>query len=170
MEYGPVGWEIAKGNSYQFSPPLPYIAGPAFAAYDLWSASPPAGPAAPPNPRVLAQQAVASMQLRAITIGLVPEPQPGSVGLVGIPNWMWVDAPSATTWGPITRSASAAGFTVTATAQVQQVDWNMGDGQVVSCCLLYTSDAADARSSVDLGGRRIVKKNKNKRKKRLSAH
>ena len=29
-------------------------------------------------------------------------------------------------------------------------------------CLLYTSDAADERSSVDLGGRRIIKKNKNK--------
>ena len=28
-------------------------------------------------------------------------------------------------------------------------------------CLLYTSDAADERSSVDLGGRRIIKK-KNK--------
>ena len=30
-------------------------------------------------------------------------------------------------------------------------------------CLLYTSDAADERSSVDLGGRRIIKK-KNKHK------
>ena len=29
-------------------------------------------------------------------------------------------------------------------------------------CLLYTSDAADERSSVDLGGRRIIKKNKRK--------
>ena len=28
-----------------------------------------------------------------------------------------------------------------------------------SICLLYTSDAADERSSVDLGGRRIIKKN-----------
>ena len=29
-----------------------------------------------------------------------------------------------------------------------------------SICLLYTSDAADERSSVDLGGRRIIKKKK----------
>ena len=28
-------------------------------------------------------------------------------------------------------------------------------------CLLYTSDAADERSSVDLGGRRIIKQKKN---------
>ena len=32
----------------------------------------------------------------------------------------------------------------------------------VSTCLLYTSDAADERSSVDLGGRRIIKKKKHK--------
>ena len=29
---------------------------------------------------------------------------------------------------------------------------------VYETCLLYTSDAADERSSVDLGGRRIIKK------------
>ena len=34
-------------------------------------------------------------------------------------------------------------------------------------CLLYTSDAADERSSVDLGGRRIIKK-KNEERKRVS--
>ena len=33
-------------------------------------------------------------------------------------------------------------------------------------CLLYTSDAADERSSVDLGGRRIINKKKNKNKKK----
>ena len=35
----------------------------------------------------------------------------------------------------------------------------------VKSCLLYTSDAADERSSVDLGGRRIIKKKKNRRKR-----
>ena len=33
----------------------------------------------------------------------------------------------------------------------------------ISDCLLYTSDAAAERSSVDLGGRRIIKTKKNKR-------
>ena len=32
---------------------------------------------------------------------------------------------------------------------------------LAACCLLYTSDAADERSSVDLGGRRIIKKKNN---------
>ena len=31
-------------------------------------------------------------------------------------------------------------------------------------CLLYTSDAADERSSVDLGGRRIIKKKRKNKK------
>ena len=34
-------------------------------------------------------------------------------------------------------------------------------GKVLTC-LLYTSDAADERSSVDLGGRRIIKKKNNR--------
>ena len=34
-------------------------------------------------------------------------------------------------------------------------------------CLLYTSDAADERSSVDLGGRRIIKK---KKKRKQTVH
>ena len=34
------------------------------------------------------------------------------------------------------------------------------DAVAAGACLLYTSDAADERSSVDLGGRRIIKKKK----------
>ena len=36
---------------------------------------------------------------------------------------------------------------------------DMAEG-LKAICLLYTSDAADERSSVDLGGRRIIKKKK----------
>ena len=61
-------------------------------------------------------------------------------------------------------------------AHIYRVDWSIGleaviagprwrgldgadhaDARVMGC-LLYTSDAADERSSVDLGGRRIIKK------------
>ena len=34
----------------------------------------------------------------------------------------------------------------------------IGNDDQIGFCLLYTSDAADERSSVDLGGRRIIKK------------
>ena len=37
------------------------------------------------------------------------------------------------------------------------------DTAVSVFCLLYTSDAADEEDSVDLGGRRIIKKKKNER-------
>ena len=36
----------------------------------------------------------------------------------------------------------------------------LSEGKVYTPCLLYTSDAADERSSVDLGGRRIIEKKK----------
>ena len=35
-------------------------------------------------------------------------------------------------------------------------------------CLLYTSDAADERTSVDLGGRRFIKKKNNRKKKKTA--
>jgi len=101
--------------------------------YSLWAVTPPAGPAAPPDPRVLAQQAIALMRLRAINIGIVPEPRVGSVGIIGMPTWMWAQNPSQSTLGPNTKSASAGGYTVTATAKVERVVWAMGDGSTVAC-------------------------------------
>ncbi|PWJ23360.1 hypothetical protein ATK17_3854 [Branchiibius hedensis] len=97
-----------------------------------WAATAPAV-APPPDPRVLAQQAIRAMNLQAVAMGLAPEPTAGSVGLVGMPNWMWVKQPAPNTWGPITKSASAQGYTVTATATVSDVVWDMGDGQTVTC-------------------------------------
>ena len=39
-----------------------------------------------------------------------------------------------------------------------QIPVNLAKAKEAGDCLLYTSDAADERSSVDLGGRRIIKK------------
>ena len=43
-----------------------------------------------------------------------------------------------------------------------EYEWNGEKFNILGThpCLLYTSDAADERSSVDLGGRRIIKKKK----------
>ncbi len=48
----------------------------------------------------------------------------------------------------------------------------MGDLKNNKCCPLYTSDAADDRHCVDLGGRRIIKKKKNNttKKKKKNTH
>ena len=60
----------------------------------------------------------------------------------------------------------SAGFATCATTFREDLaegdfDWHRAEvhGLCVGVCLLYTSDAADERSSVDLGGRRIIKKN-----------
>lgn len=93
---------------------------------------------APPDPEELARRAVARMQLRPIPLGTFPrlaERSPSELGYVGWRVWMWVDGPSDATWGPITRSVSERGYTVSATARVDKVVWDMGDGSSVTCGL-----------------------------------
>ena len=55
-------------------------------------------------------------------------------------------------WGFTTRTDELAPFAFEAHAD------ELDDPALQDYCLLYTSDAADERSSVDLGGRRIIKK------------
>ena len=122
--------------------------------YQVWLATAP-GAAPPPDPRVLARQAIQSMQLHAIEIGIVPEPRPDRIGVIGLPTWMWADGPDQHTWGPITRTASAGGYTVTATGRVQRVVWAMGDGSTVVCAKRGTpyADSFGKRPSPDCGHR-----------------
>jgi hypothetical protein len=119
----------------------------------FWSDVAPEGPAAPPDPAVLAQQAVDAMGLQAIEIGIVPEATPGSMGLVGLPTWMWVDQPSENTYGPISRTVAAGGVSVTATAEVNSIVWSMGDGRSVTCTTAGTpyADSYGRQSSPDCG-------------------
>ena len=103
-------------------------------SWDIWVAAPQLQP--PPDPALLAQRAVERMQLAGIRMGTFPEQAeraPRDLGYVGWNAWMWVANPSPSTWGPITRSVSEAGYTVTATGQVSKVVWDMGDGTSVTC-------------------------------------
>ena len=59
------------------------------------------------------------MRLKAITIGIVPEPRPHRIGVIGLPTWMWAEKPGDHNWDPITRTASARGSTVRATAALR---------------------------------------------------
>lgn len=128
------GHRPEDGTIWLFTCPRPDGFGPG-----VWSglvflgdgAEPPVGPAV--DPRTLAQEAIASMTLRAPEIGMAPPPGSAS-GLVGLPVWMWVERGADTT-GPARASASAGGVTVTAVAQVSQVLWDMGDGNAVTCGL-----------------------------------
>lgn len=85
------------------------------------------------DPVTLANRAIAAMDLDPITIGIVPESGPDRVGLVGLPVWMWVEDQTANTYGPITRSASQGPVSVTATAKVSSIVWDMGDGTKKTC-------------------------------------
>jgi hypothetical protein len=99
----------------------------------VWQADPPTGGPAPPDPADLAEQAVALMNLHMFKIGITPKPGRNHLGYVGLPTWLWVADQGPSTWGPISRSVSAGGITVTATAKVDRVVWEMGDGHTVTC-------------------------------------
>lgn len=99
----------------------------------LWSQNPPPNSGGGPTPREVAQLAIAQMELRAIDIGITPEPGASNIGIVGMPVWLWATNRSDHTVGPITASASAGGITVTATARLQKLTWDMGDGTKVTC-------------------------------------
>ncbi|WP_244967414.1 ATP/GTP-binding protein [Streptomyces cacaoi] len=83
------------------------------------------------DPAEVAQEAVDKMLLAPPRIEM--SPKPGGKGLIGMPVWLAVDKSSKTRFGPTTASASAGDVTVTATARVTRVDWNLGDGGSRSC-------------------------------------
>lgn len=113
--------------------------------------------APPPDPGEMAVRAVAQMNLHAPAIGIVPEASPGSVGIVGLPVWMWVADPGPSVSGPNARSISERGYTVTLTARVTKYVWNMGDGGSVTCTTPGTpySDARGLAASPDCGYRYV---------------
>lgn len=119
--------------------------------FQVWLAVPPRG--APPDPRQLARSAIATMNLQAVSIGIVPEARVGSVGLVGMPVWLWDTDTTSASWGPVVKTAAAGGYSVTATANVSRVVWSMGDGEVVVCRTRGTpyADSFGKRPSPDCG-------------------
>ena len=132
------------------------VAGPAGQPWPgsmFWLPAQPGGPGAPPDPAQVARRAIDQMQLRRITIGMVPESGPDRVGIVGIPAWMWVADRSDQTFGPITRTASSGSVSVTATGRVEKIVWDMGDGSKVTCTTAGTPfyDGAGGTKSPDCG-------------------
>ncbi|MEU4360752.1 hypothetical protein [Promicromonospora sp. NPDC023987] len=122
-------------------------------AFDRWIASVP-DPGGP-DAEQLALRAVSQMDLNPIDIGIVPEEGPDRVGIVGMPQWMWVNEPAPNTFGPISMTATAGTASVTATANVDKVVWDMGDGNTVTCTGPGTvyEDRFDIMDSPDCGYR-----------------
>lgn len=84
-------------------------------------------------PMDLLGTALARMGLRGIEMGSTPPMLPDRVGVIGFPTWLWAQDPSPQTWGPNTASVSAGGYSMTATAKANRVQWEMGNGDVVNC-------------------------------------
>ena len=103
----------------------------------------------------VARGAFARANPAKIPIGIVPENTPGSVGLVGMPVWMWVQDPGTQTIGPLTATAEAGSATVTSTGRVASIDWDMGDGTTVTCQGTGTAyqDGFGVKESPDCGHR-----------------
>ena len=100
--------------------------GPYTDPVQVWFAAPPVGQ----SPAALLAQAEAKLVLDAPKISTAPKS--GGMTLVGLPVWLWTSR-TAYTWGPQDATAAAGGMTVTASAQVSQIVWTMGDGDTVTC-------------------------------------
>ena len=122
-------WEGNESGAIYMCQIAPEDTGLGISHYLFWAESDPGDNT--PNPADLAQQAVASMNLTAGQIGTTP-PE-GSDGLIGLPTWIWVADPGSSTTGPITRTASAGGVTVSATGTLDRIVYQMGDGNTVTC-------------------------------------
>ncbi|MFD6781290.1 ATP/GTP-binding protein [Streptomyces diastaticus] len=81
------------------------------------------------DPEILARQAVDSMTLRPPKVA---SPRANGQYLIGMPMWMWAE-PGESRMGPVAASASAGSVTVTATARVDRLVWDMGDDATVTC-------------------------------------
>ena len=143
-------WSNVDGCYYQLASPQPARSEPIWAGHTggavyvatcpgaggsgggwLWRPTPPPGfGGVGATPAMLAARAVSLLPLRGPVIGMAP--QQGKTGLVGLPVWLWT-AVSPQTWGPVSATAAVPGVSVTATARVVRVVWQMGDGSSVVC-------------------------------------
>lgn len=102
--------------------------------------------AVPPGLKVLtpgkaAEKLISTFQLQGIEIGMAPKVNPAwghRRSYVGVPIWLWVDNPQPLSWGPYTETATLGGQTITATAQVSTLQWDMGDGASLLCATTGT--------------------------------
>lgn len=127
-------WEGREdGTIYQCSPPdAAFSAG---TGVGFWFWAPSAGASGSPvlvDPVTVAERAVERMALRSPKIGMTPLRE-GAPLLVGMDAWLWIDNAGPRGFGPITRTATAGPVSVTATAKVKKVRWDLGDGTRLTC-------------------------------------
>jgi hypothetical protein len=125
--------EDASGAWYTCNPPAESCGLLECYIITYWSDTPPPG-INTLTPGQAALRLISSFQLEGITVGFAPNPNiPGSKSYVGVPIWMWVNNPTPLSYGPYSQTSTLGGVTITATAQVTSILWNMGDGNTVAC-------------------------------------
>ena len=124
-------------------------------------------PAAPTLPAPNAGGAATPTLAAAPLVTLPPAPVEATLPAVGGGGAAAFNGRFAGTLTSDDGSTAPVSLDLTQTGSTVAGDIAIGDGLTIdggNCgaqaipCLLYTSDAADERSSVDLGGRRIIKK------------
>ncbi|HEX9767205.1 MAG TPA: hypothetical protein VGA36_10615 [Nitriliruptorales bacterium] len=99
-------------------------------------------PREPPavDPVLLREQVIDRLQLPSPTVAMNP---PGDQ-VVHVETWLWIDD---AIWRTHSKSVTAGGVTVTATASPQRVVWDMGNGDAVVCTGPGTAYDASRRSA-----------------------
>jgi hypothetical protein len=99
---------------------------------EYWAADSGAGAPTLIDPVTLATEAVERMRLKGPVVAVTPVDAAAPL-LVGVDAWLWLDDDGPRSVGPISRTATAGSVSVTATAVVTKVVWDMGDGTTVTC-------------------------------------
>lgn len=109
--------------------------GPVNNQFTTWLPDPPPGQPNAPTDGQRALEVVMNMGVRGPVVATVPRPGPNSIGLVGLPVWLWSNPPPAGQfiWGTHTATLTVPGVTLTVTATAVSEDWDMGQGTVVHC-------------------------------------
>lgn len=111
-------------------------------------------PTAPeaPDPEDLARRLLASIEFQSPELGIFPRGDTmRTMGYVGWNAWLWAAPSSPLQWGPVTDSISEGGVTVTLTANVVRMVWDMGNGDTFACGMGTPWSSAATR-----GGRNIA--------------
>ncbi len=108
-----------------------------------------AAPLPPPDPAVLAAQAIAQLSVPMPTVNVAPDPERLAVNFW---VYLWTDDP-----GPVAATVELRGVSVTATAVLSSVNWMMGEPAKaggpaeVTCAVAGSPPPANATFLVDSG-------------------
>jgi hypothetical protein len=95
------------------------------ASFAVWWAT---GGQAPVDGEAVARELMVSIPYELADAEIAPPPTYHTY--ISYKNWLWVETGQ---WHPVTGSKSVRGATVTLTATPSYVEWDMGNGDVVSC-------------------------------------